>query len=198
MKEIAVSCKGNRYLKLSQLTNLQGNLKELSKINADKLKRSILKYGFSFPVFVWENEDKNYIIDAHQRKAVLEKMQSDGYIIPELPIVDIEADDKKQAKEKLLMLNSTYGEITNDGLYEFIETAEINFDDIKDDLELNIDLNMFDLEYNKEVDIIDEDIKYYEQTHILLSFPPEKIIEIEKELQKIKEKSWMEYEQGSN
>lgn len=156
-KTIQIKCKGSREIEIDQLIDLQGDLKELTKVNAEKLKRSILKYGFSFPVFVWENKKSDYIIDAHQRKAVLLKMRDDGYTIPKLPIVDIEAKNKKEAKEKLLMLNSQYGKITDDGLYEYLEVGNINFDNIKDDLEFNFDLDRFDDNFYNELDLkVDE------------------------------------------
>jgi len=164
MKTIEIKCKGNRYLPISELTELQGNLKELTKVNAEKLERSILKYGFSFPVFVWKNSKHNYIIDAHQRLLVLKQMIKDGFTLPDLPVCDIEAKDIKEAKEKLLMLNSQYGTITDEGLYEFIETAGIEFDNIKDDLEFRINLDKFgDNFYN---DLEEVEIKEPEKENI--------------------------------
>jgi hypothetical protein len=38
----------------------------------------------------------------------------------------------------------------------------------------------------------------YVRTHILISFPPERIIEIQKHLEKIKQNKFVEYEQASN
>ena len=93
----------------SKFVELQGNLKNLSAENYQKLKDSIMTYGFSFAVPVWENDGILYIIDGHQRKRVLQKMREDGYDIPPVPFMRIYARDKKEAIEKLLMFNSRYG-----------------------------------------------------------------------------------------
>jgi len=42
------------------------------------------------------------------------------------------------------------------------------------------------------------DLRPYKMTHVLLSFPPEKMIDIQKHLNKILEIPGVEYEQGSN
>lgn len=42
------------------------------------------------------------------------------------------------------------------------------------------------------------DLKPYKKTHILLSFPPEKMVHIQEYLQKITDFSFVEYEQSSN
>jgi hypothetical protein len=57
-------------------------------------------------------------------------MQKDGYIIPPLPVVYIQAKDKKEAKQKLLRLNSQYGKMTKESVLEFAEDIELNFDEI--------------------------------------------------------------------
>lgn len=60
---------------------------------------------------------------------------------------------------------------------------------------------MEEYELSKEkIDIKPKDVELvpYKRTHVLLSFPPEKMIHIQKYLQKITEFSFVEYEQGSN
>ena len=46
--KIKICCKGNDFLNLADMTELQGNLKSRTDIDYDKIKLSILKYGFSF------------------------------------------------------------------------------------------------------------------------------------------------------
>jgi len=140
-KQIYIKCKGNRTLNINQLKNFQGNLKELKEKEYIKLKNSILKYGFSFPVIVWENN----IIDGHQRIFAVKKMISEeGYNIDNIPVADIEADSEKEAKKKLLIFNSQYGKIDDQGLYEFIENSGINFDDFKEEMALpDFDMDYF-------------------------------------------------------
>ena len=111
-KQIPIRCKGNRYLPFDKLKNFQGSLKEMSEANAGKLKASILKYGWVAPVFVWGGD---YILDGHGRLLVLGELLKDGYTIGELPVVDIEAQTKKEAAEILLAINSKYQTITDEG-----------------------------------------------------------------------------------
>lgn len=132
IRTISIKCDTKDNLELAQMTELQGKLKERTDIDYDKIKLSIIKFGFSFPFFVWrsESENKNYILDGHGRFGTLCKMQKDGYIIPPLPVVYIEADSKVQAKEKLLRLNSQYGHMTKESVLEFASDIELNFDEI--------------------------------------------------------------------
>jgi hypothetical protein len=127
--KIKICCKGTDFLNLADMTELQGGLKKRTDIDYDKLKLSIIKYGFSFPFFIWKS-DKNYLLDGHGRFATLCKMQKDGYLIPDLPVVYIEAKDKKEAKQKLLRLNSQYGKMTKESVLEFAEDIDLNFDEI--------------------------------------------------------------------
>ena len=130
IKTISIKCESSDLKNIAELTELQGNLKSRTDIDYDKIKLSIIKYGFSFPFFYTELEGKNYILDGHGRFATLCKMQKDGYIIPDLPCVKVECKDKKEAKEKLLRLNSQYGHMTKESVLEFASDIELNFDEI--------------------------------------------------------------------
>lgn len=48
-RKIKVTCRGSALLKLDEITEFQGDLKELSTESARKLKKSILDHGVSFP-----------------------------------------------------------------------------------------------------------------------------------------------------
>ena len=130
METIEIKCTTNETKNIAELTELQGNLKARNDIDFDKIKLSILKYGFSFPFFYTELEGKNYILDGHGRFGTLCKMQKDGYIIPDLPCVKVECKDLKEAKQKLLRLNSQYGKMTKESVLEFAEDIDLNFDEI--------------------------------------------------------------------
>ena len=132
MKIIPITCQGQKYLPIDQLKTFQGNLKELSEDEFEKLKRSILKYGFSFPVFVWQE----FMMDGHQRIFTVNKLLQEGYAIGNIPVVEIEARDKTEAAEKLLVLDSRYAKITEDGLSEFANEKDLDFGALVDDLEL--------------------------------------------------------------
>lgn len=130
IKTISIKCETKDTLELAELTEMQGGLKERTDFDFDKIKLSIIKYGFSFPLFVWKSGKTNYLLDGHGRFATLCKMQKDGYIIPPLPVVYIQAKDKKEAKQKLLRLNSQYGKMTKESVLEFAEDIDLNFDEI--------------------------------------------------------------------
>lgn len=130
IKTIQIKCETKETLNLAEMTEFQGGLKERTDIDYDKIKLSIIKFGFSFPFFVWKLGNKNYILDGHGRFATLCKMQKDGYIIPDLPVVEIKAKNKTEAKQKLLRLNSQYGKMTKESVLEFAEDIDLNFDEI--------------------------------------------------------------------
>jgi len=138
--KIKITCKGSKYLPIGKLKNFQGNLKELRADELEKLKRSILKYGFSFPVFVLQS----WIMDGHQRIFAVKELLKEGHTIGDIPVVEIEAESKKEAAEKLLLLNSQYAKITDDGFYEYLNEFDLDLLEFKDDLELpEINLDRF-------------------------------------------------------
>lgn len=149
LPEIRIECEGSLLVDIRELYELQGNLKELTESNYVKLRNSIIEYGFSFPTLIWiDTEGKKWIIDAHQRVRTLKKMAEEGYTIPPLPAVQVFASDKTTAKKKLLLLNSRFGKITQEGFYEFMhETGyEIPMEDVSDFIEIP----EVALEYNPE------------------------------------------------
>ena len=130
IQTISIKCETKDTLELAELTELQGGLKERTDVDYDKIKLSIIKFGFSFPLFVWKSGKTNYLCDGHGRFATLCKMQKDGYIIPPLPVVYIQCKNKTEAKQKLLRLNSQYGKMTKESVLEFASDIDLNFDEI--------------------------------------------------------------------
>lgn len=127
-KSILNALKDAKTLPLDWLIPLQEDLKTITEENKNKLKKSILKHGFSYPIFVWEDEQENkiYILDGHQRRIVMEEFKEEGYSIPQLPVVFIPADDIQDAKQKLLSAASYFGEFNQQGVVDF--TAGFDFD----------------------------------------------------------------------
>jgi hypothetical protein len=119
-KTIRVTCTGAATLPLEKLLPLQGELKTITPDRAAKLRASILRHGITFPFFVWRNGDKNFIIDAHQRDKVLQGLQTEGWTVPPVPVAWIEAADEKEAREKILLCNSQYGQMNESSLGAFI------------------------------------------------------------------------------
>lgn len=128
LKLVEIRCQGSMELPLADLKPFQGNLKDLSQENYTKLKNEILRHGFSEPVSVWKNEGSWYILNGHQRIRALQGMESEGYKVPKVPVSIIHAKDIKDAKERVLALTSQFGQITDEGLYEFMNESGLDID----------------------------------------------------------------------
>ena len=130
VKTISIKCDTKDAIDWHSLTEFQGGLKIRDDADINKAKTSILKYGWSFPFFVWASGKTNYVLDGHCRLLVLKALEEEGYIIPELPCVYIQAKNKAEAKQKLLRLNSTFGKMSKESVLEFAEDIELDFDEI--------------------------------------------------------------------
>lgn len=128
--KIEINCTGSDTIQLHELTEFQGELKERSAGDIEKIIKSIRKHGFSFPFFVWRNDGKNNVIDGHGRLKALQQMAAAGEEIPALPCVYISAKDEAEAKEKLLKLNSQYGHMTAESVAAFLGDIKIDFDEL--------------------------------------------------------------------
>lgn len=106
-----------------ELIELQPNsFKDLTEKNFEKLSNSFKVHGFITPYFVWIDKGKHYILDGHQRKRVLSRLEPNGL---EVPYLEIKAKSKKEAAEKLLAIDSHYGKRTSEGEQELIDIFEI-------------------------------------------------------------------------
>ncbi len=131
ISELQITCTGVTTVGLDELTDLQGDLKDLTEENYAKLRNSFTKYGFTIPFFYWEDpEGTKFVIDGHQRMRTLRAMRIEGIAIPPLPAIPIQAIDKIQAKEKLLLINSRYGDMTQEGFDQFV--SDMPIDDLED------------------------------------------------------------------
>jgi len=129
-KTLRITCTGAGTAALDDLRPLQGDLKSLSDENYEKLKRSILEHGFSFPFFVWKNKGKLFVLDGHQRDKVLPRLRAEGYAIPPLPVAYIEAANEKEARKKILLLTSEYGHMTDESLVQFLKDSDLTLADL--------------------------------------------------------------------
>lgn len=156
---IQIKCKGADALYIDQIEPFQGNLKDLSEENYKKLKKEILELGFSEPVSVWAHNNKFLLLNGHQRHRALLQMKKEGFEIPKIPVSFVEAKDIKEAKKKVLALTSQYGEITKQGLYEFMNEAEISMPELSDSFRFpEINLDVFKLEFFDNGEVV-EDLK---------------------------------------
>jgi hypothetical protein len=137
------------------LHDFQGDLKSLSDENYQKLRRQILSHGFASPINVWKDEDgKLNILDGHQRLKTVKRLADEGYEIPPLPINYVEASSRKEAKEILLAMTSSYGQMSYEGLNEYLKESEISLDEIEQSMVFpEIDFE----EYKEQFDLNESD-----------------------------------------
>ena len=113
---------------LDEIEEFQGGLKSLGKTEYSKLKQSITEKGFVVPCFAWRNGSGKWkLLDGHQRVRVI---RTEGWTIDGgIPVVEIVADNERDAKEKLLAIVSRYGRVEGQGLYEFLDGTGIDLEE---------------------------------------------------------------------
>jgi DNA modification methylase len=148
---------------------LQKNtFKDISPAQMKKLKTSIINNDFVETFKVWQNGSVVYCLDGYHRCLALSELSAEGYQVPdEFTASFIQCKDKKDAAKKVLIYSSIYASITDDGLYEFSHDFNINFEDIKLEIDIpKLDLDRYeagyvnDWDYNEEEDIVPAPPKY--------------------------------------
>jgi DNA modification methylase len=138
------------WKKLDWLQN--PNLKEMTKESFERLKNSLKKNDFIMPFNVWQNNGKTWILDGHHRKKAMEEIKGNGYKIPGLlPANFIRCKNRKEAVRLILVYSAIYANVTEDGLYEFLNAEGLDFNDLKMDVELpQIDWKEFEKGWMKD------------------------------------------------
>lgn len=133
-------------LSWEELQDYQFNdLKQADNRDISKLKNSLVNEGFCFPFFVW----KRYVLDGTGRYLALQELESEGYEIPELPYIQIEANNLQHAKKLALMASSKHGNITQKSFEAF--TIDLELEDIRLDISIpEIKLEVANLKLDKE------------------------------------------------
>lgn len=154
------------------------NPKILNEKGKNRLQKSLAKFGLAGTIIC--NTDLT-IIDGHSRKRdLIEKGIKEVWVsVPDRPLTEKEykefnaiIDLAKAGDPDLVMIEEELGE-------EVMEEWDLATD--KDDTQAKV-----------------VDLKPYIRTHILLSFPPDKMMFIQEYLQRITEFSFVELEQSSN
>lgn len=174
-KVVRVTCDTKLRIPLDELHGLQGKLKTAPTESYNRFRKLVLKRGVNFSFHVWKEivpvlsvtkvdrakksltmkgerpAVKWWIIDGHLRKMLLTKLRDEeGYEVPPLPCVEIEATSLKDAKQQVLAASSNFHKTTNEGLYEFMNDAGLVYEDL-DAFELaDIDLPAFRMEFFDE------------------------------------------------
>lgn len=158
-KKIRITCDTASMMPIDDFEAFQGKLKSITEAEFEKLKSAILKYGFSFPVFVWRKS----ILDGHQRVQAVKRLIDDGYELEGgmLPVALIQAKDRKEAAEKLLLINSRYATIGQDGFDWFVEDFDLDLSELDDFLEIpEVDISFKDEQTNDDEFIEKEGLEY--------------------------------------
>lgn len=160
-----------RYYDFRKLKDFQGKLKRRTPEQRKKLRRSIEKHGFKFPFFAWRDTASGELltIDGHGRRQALEEMD---WKTP-VPVVLIDAANRKEAKELLLQFNSRYGTITKKGMESFIEDIP-DFD--LSEYEINIQHAIED----NELPALDEELDMNKAETRAITFNEEQFAALEK------------------
>jgi len=178
---------------VNDLVPMEINPRKISEAKKAKLVESLQKFNLAeIPAI---NRD-NTIIAGHQRLKALQLMGRGEELI------DVRVPNRqltsKEIKEYALIANTHAGEWDMDIFEEFF--GDVDLDSIGLDFEFeatDISEAIFELEKPKKQKEVRE-LKNYEKTHVLLSFPPEKLLDIQDLLEKLKSFEFIEYEQSSN
>lgn len=140
------------------------SFKEITKKQMDKLKASILNNDFIESYKVWEHDGKIYCLDGYHRCLALSELAAEGYQVPEEFTANfVQCKDMKDAAKKVLVYSSIYASVTDEGLYEFSHDFNLNFEEIKFEIDIpKLDLDRYeagyvrDDGYNEEEDNVPE------------------------------------------
>lgn len=130
MNRVEITCTGTDFVSIDEIVDFQGKLKSRTADQIAAVIRSIEEFGFSFPFFLWNDAGTRWCLDGHGRLGALRFMRDEGWEVPKLPAVYIEAKDETEAKQKLLRMNSQYGQITVDGLLEFTTGIDVEWTEL--------------------------------------------------------------------
>jgi len=125
-KTIKIKCRGSGVLKLDEFQVIQGNLKSIKDNNLIKLIKSILTLGFIAPIFIWNKE----ILDGTHRLKALYFLEGKGFKIPEIPTVNVIAQNKTEAKKELLAISSHYADFEMEEVSEWVMQIGDGVDEI--------------------------------------------------------------------
>lgn len=121
------------------------DLKDSKTRDISKLKNAIVNNGFCFPLYLWSGH--RYVIDGNGRNLALSELESAGYSICDLPIVEIEAENKREAKKLVLQASSQHGQITTESFNLFVEELDLTDLEMQD---LNLQVANLSIEPNEE------------------------------------------------
>lgn len=145
----------------------QDDFKNWTSEAKERLKQSVFQNNFAQPFYVWHNQTNGviYCLDGRHRTLVLEELEKDGVSVSDLlPATFIHCENLQQAAELVLIYSSIYAKVSQQGLFDFIQMYDLEYEDIK-----------------KRMDIPDFSIERFEQKFDM--FDVSNVEEAETELQ---------------
>jgi hypothetical protein len=149
-----ITCDCKDTMNISELELFQGDIKKMTKKSRETIIKSLTKYGIMVPWAIWGKK----VLDGTQRTVVL---REDFNYTGDVPIYRIEAENEKEAREKLLSITSQTGIFNLDELEVFAKGLDLDTAHLVDGP--NIDLNFkVDIKPPKpalidDVEIVDSD-----------------------------------------
>lgn len=126
-QQIVVNIKGMVNLRLEQLNEFQDDIKVLTEERYASFKEEVLADGFDFSPHVWQDSNERFwLLDGHQRKTLLTRMKAEGYHIPTIPCVEVQAESLEHARRMVLAGTSQYGTFQPKKLTAFIKLAGLS------------------------------------------------------------------------
>ncbi|MDR2643440.1 MAG: hypothetical protein LBC74_11675, partial [Planctomycetaceae bacterium] len=90
-----------------------------------------------------------------------------GFVIPDIPVVYIEADNEREARRKLIEINSVNGTFSKQGLLDFIKDLDIEYGELNiPGVDLKDIESMFRVKYDPTFNVqqvTDDDISTAEE-----------------------------------
>jgi hypothetical protein len=166
-----------KLVNLSELKVNPQNPKIINDIGKKRLNKSLNKWGLAGTLLA--NLDMT-LIDGHSRKKDLEAQGIEK--------VWVSFPSKLLTDEDYKVMNALF-DVARAGEPDMMIIEDVFEDELIDEWELN---------KKPKVEIKEIELKPFVQTHVLISFPPEKMIELQPYLQKISDMPFVEFEQTSN
>jgi DNA modification methylase len=116
----------------------QDDFKSLDDDVKQKLKNSIVENNFTQPFYVWKDPDSEieYCLDGKHRILLLIELSNEMDVPDMLPTTYLQCANKQEAAKLVLVYSSIYARITNNGLFDFIKLYDIEYDSIKNVIDI--------------------------------------------------------------
>jgi len=144
MEAIRSKVVGTKDIEWKQLKFLQQeDFKGWSESAKQRLRQSVIGNKFTQPFYVWQDMDGPvWCLDGRHRYLILMELVAEGFSVPEqLPATFIDCMNKKEAAELVLQYSSIYARVREEGLLDFMQAFELDFEAMK----MKIDLPDFDM-----------------------------------------------------